>query len=159
TGRIPGRAPVNGMSMTGKSDVDQGGGTAIELDRDSPIPLYLQIKLYLSREIAVWEQHNDKFHTDSELCELFGVSRMTVRQAVQEVVNDGLLKRARGIGTFVVARKIEERLTPEMNFPELWVESGRPVRLEVLTYDTRPCPPSFAEDLGIASGAPVRYIY
>jgi GntR family transcriptional regulator len=145
--------------MTGKSGARKSGGDTIELDRESPIPLYLQIKLYLSRQIAVWAQQNDKFYTDSELCDMFGVSRMTVRQAVQELVDDGLLKRARGIGTFVVARKIEERLTPAMNFPELWFESGRPVRLEVLTYDTRPCPPSFAEDLGIASGAPVRYIY
>jgi len=139
--------------MTVKSGARKSGGETIALDRDSPIPLYLQIKLYLSRQIAVWEQHNDKFYTTAS-CATCSARRMTVRQAVQELVDDALLKRARGIGTFVVARKIEERLTPQMNFPELWVESGRPVRLEVLTYDTRPCPPSFAEDLGIASAAP-----
>jgi GntR family transcriptional regulator len=134
------------------------GGT-VDLDRTSPIPLYLQIKQYLSRQIAVWERHNDKFYTDGELCGMFGVSRMTVRQAVQELVDDGLLKRSRGIGTFVVLRKIEERLSPELDFPEQWAESGRPVRLEVLTYGTQPCPPGFAEDLGIPSESPVRYIF
>ena len=143
--------------MTGRSGAfKSSGGEAVGLDRDSPIPLYLQIKLYLSRQIAVWEQHNDKFYTDSELCELFGVSRMTVRQAVQELVDDGLLKRARGIGTFVVARKIEERLTPIID--NQWAEAGRPVQLEVLTYATRPCPAGIAEDLGIAANAPVRYV-
>src|SRR6185369_4401628 len=95
----------------------------VDLDRRSPIPLYLQIKQYLARQISVWERHNDKFFTDGELCDMFGVSRMTVRQAVQDLVDDGLLKRSRGIGTFVVARKIEERLAPQLDFPEQWDES------------------------------------
>ncbi|MBV9521537.1 MAG: GntR family transcriptional regulator, partial [Alphaproteobacteria bacterium] len=72
--------------------------TDAELDRGSPIPLYMQIKQYLSRQIGAWERHDEKFYTDADLCELFGVSRMTVRQAVQELVDEGLLKRARGIG-------------------------------------------------------------
>src|ERR1700739_1354301 len=97
----------------------------VKLDRVSPIPLYLQIKQYLSRQIAVWERHNDKFYTDSELCDMFGVSRVTVRQSVQERVDDGLLKRSRGIGTFVVERRVEERLSPQIGFPDHWVESGR----------------------------------
>lgn len=131
----------------------------INLDRGSPIPLYLQIKQYLSRQIAVWELHNDKFYTDNELCEMFGVSRMTVRQAVQELVDDGHLKRSRGIGTFIIARKIEERLTPVMDFRREWTTSGQPIRLEVLKYETRPCPAGFAEDLGIPRSSPVRYIF
>ena len=137
---------------------DSTGGL-VDLDRSSPIPLYLQIKQYLSRQIAVWERHNDKFYTDGDLCNMFGVSRMTVRQAVQELVDDGLLKRARGIGTFVVTRKIEERLSPSLDPPEEWDQAGRPVRLEVLSYGTQPCPPGFAEDLNIEAAAPVRYIF
>jgi GntR family transcriptional regulator len=137
--------------------VDAGG--TVGLDRASPIPLYLQIKQYLSRQISVWERHNEQFYTDGDLCNMFGVSRMTVRQAVQSLVDDGLLKRSRGIGTFVVARKIEERLAPGLEFPLQWDETGRPVRLEVMTYETQPCPAGFAEDLGIESSAPVRYIF
>jgi GntR family transcriptional regulator len=137
----------------------EDAGGMVDLDRASPIPLYLQIKQYLSRQIAVWERHNQQFYTDGDLCNMFGVSRMTVRQAVQSLVDDGLLKRSRGIGTFVVARKIEERLGPGREFPVQWDETGRPVRLEVLTYETQPCPPGFAEDLGIESAAPVRYIF
>jgi GntR family transcriptional regulator len=148
--------------MTDQGETRRDGDPAdgvVELDRGSPIPLYLQIKQYLARQIAVWERQNDKFYTDSDLCDMFGVSRMTVRQAVQELVDDGLLKRSRGIGTFVVGRKIEERLTPLMDFRQLWVESGRPIRLEVLKYETQPCPAGFAEDLGIPRNAPVRYIF
>ncbi len=150
------------MLMTDQGETRRDGDPAdgvVEFDRGSPIPLYLQIKQYLARQISVWERQNDKFYTDSDLCDMFGVSRMTVRQAVQELVDDGLLKRSRGIGTFVVGRKIEERLTPLMDFRQLWVEAGRPVRLEVLKYETQPCPAGFAEDLGIARNAPVRYIF
>jgi GntR family transcriptional regulator len=130
----------------------------IELDRASPVPLYLQIKQFLSREIAVWERRNDKFYTDSELCDMFQVSRMTVRQAVQELVDDGLLKRSRGVGTFVVAHRLEERLSP-LGGRSVWAEAGRPIRLELLNYEAVPCPAGFAEDLGIARSAPVRYIF
>jgi GntR family transcriptional regulator len=128
-----------------------------KLDRSSPIPLYMQIKQYLARQIAVWEQRNAKFFTDAELCEMFGVSRMTVRQAVQELVDDGFLKRARGIGTFVVARALVEQLTPAVD--DQWTAAGRPVDLEVLAYETQPCPAGFADDLDIDRNAPVRYIF
>jgi GntR family transcriptional regulator len=148
------------VTTTDDVDVADRTGAAssdpIELDRGSPIPLYMQIKQYLARQISVWEQRDDRFFTDAELCDMFGVSRMTVRQAVQELVDDGLLKRARGIGTFVVARKIEERLTPIID--NQWAAAGRPVQLEVLTYATRPCPAGIAEDLGIAANDPVRYV-
>jgi GntR family transcriptional regulator len=130
----------------------------VALERDSPIPLYLQIKQHLAREIAAAEGPGGKFHTDSELCAMFGVSRMTVRQAVQELVDDGLVKRARGIGTFVVARPAAARRTPLDGFREQWQADGRPMRIELLAYQTIPCPPGFAEDLAVARNAPVRYV-
>ncbi|HZS83273.1 MAG TPA: GntR family transcriptional regulator [Stellaceae bacterium] len=136
---------------------DEVSEDAALLDRDSPIPLYMQIKQYLARQIAVWGQRSDKFFTDAELCEMFGVSRMTARQAVQELVDEGMLKRARGIGTFVVARKVEEQLTPVID--DQWNAAGRPIDLDLLAYEMQPCPTGFADDLGIAAGAPVRYVF
>ena len=59
----------------------------------------------------------------------------------------------------MIAQEEEERLGPGLEFPTQWDETGRPVRLEVLTYETQPCPPGFAEDLGIETTAPVRYIF
>jgi GntR family transcriptional regulator len=86
------------------------------LERESPVPLYLQIKEHLVRDIAAAGARRDKFYTDSELCAKFRVSRMTVRQAVQELVNDGLVKRARGIGTFIVARRGGEGMVSPGDF-------------------------------------------
>src|SRR5260221_719626 len=81
-GRMPSRAPPGRVSMTDKSGARKSGGETIELDRDSPIPLYLQIKLYLSRQIAVWAQQNDKFYTHSELCDMFDLSQADAASSI-----------------------------------------------------------------------------
>ncbi len=102
------------------------------LDRQSPLPLYEQIKRRVLTMILSWQQEDERFHTDLELSEQFGVSRMTVRQAVQELVEEGFLRRVRGLGTFVCAPKIDEQFTPSMDFLDQWAMKGRPLSLRVL---------------------------
>lgn len=147
------------MSSNNPMAQDGEASQPVELERDSPVPLYLQIKEHLAQDIAAAGVRRDKFYTDSELCAMFRVSRMTVRQAVQELVNDGLVKRARGIGTFIVTRRPPEGTTPPVDFREQWEAEGRPMAVELLSYETRPCPPGFAEDLGIPRNAPVRFVF
>ncbi len=72
------------------------------IDRSSPIPLYYQLAQKLEEEIVLGKyKPNDKFPTDMELSEKFDVSRITVRQALSELISKGLLVRERGRGTFV----------------------------------------------------------
>jgi GntR family transcriptional regulator len=104
------------MNHHGEMPSQQRVSRVIALERGSPIPLYMQIKQHLAGEIAAGDPGSDKFYTDSELCNMFGVSRMTVRQAVQELVAEGLVKRSRGVGTFVLGRQLEEHLTPLVAF-------------------------------------------
>ncbi|MEJ0071858.1 MAG: GntR family transcriptional regulator [Pseudomonadota bacterium] len=54
------------------------------------------MKQRLLAQIATWDVADDRFFTDEQLCQRFGVSRLTVRQAVQSLVEDGFLVRARG---------------------------------------------------------------
>lgn len=129
-----------------------------KLDRASPIPLYVQIKQRLLAMIATWNERDNRFYGDNELCQMFGVSRMTVRQAVRELVNDGFLTRIRGTGTFVAIPKIEERFTPLMNLRDQWASHGRPMQVEVLAFEERRCPADIAALLDIAAESPVRYI-
>jgi len=147
------------MSQHSEASSEQPAGRVIALERGSPVPLYRQIKQHLVGELAAADPRSDKFYTDSELCSMFGVSRMTVRQAVQELVAEGLVKRSRGVGTFILGRPLEEHLTPLVAFREQWVASGRPMAVELLTFETRPCPAGFAEDLAIDRNAPVRYVF
>jgi GntR family transcriptional regulator len=118
----------------------------------------MQIKQHLAREIADWPLDAPQFYTDGELCRMFGVSRMTVRQAVQDFVEEGLLKRRRGAGTFVAARKFEERFAPLVDADLDWADGDRPARIEVLTFEIQPCPDAMAPSLGVEPGEPVRYI-
>jgi GntR family transcriptional regulator len=128
------------------------------LDRASPLPLYAQIKQRLLALIATWDAADDRFFTDEQLCQRFGVSRLTVRQAVQSLVEDGFLVRARGTGTTVRRDKIEEHFSPRMNFLDEWASRGLNMRAEMLAFDRIPAPAAIAAALKLRPGTRVRYI-
>ncbi len=72
------------------------------VEANSVIPLYKQIVRVLSDSIANGTYRpGDKLPTEAELIEQFGVSRITVRSAIKEMEDAGLVERARGKGTFV----------------------------------------------------------
>lgn len=72
------------------------------VDRDSPIPAYFQIAIDLRRRISGGEwRADDQLPSEPELAIQYDVSRMTMRQAVAELVKEGILVRRRGNGTFV----------------------------------------------------------
>jgi GntR family transcriptional regulator len=66
------------------------------------IPRYYQLKEILEKRIQAGEfQAGDKFPTDDELCQEYGLSRGTVRRAVEMLIGAGLLRREQGRGTFL----------------------------------------------------------
>ncbi len=74
------------------------------LDRNSPIPLYFQIAENLKQAIEDGTlKPGERLDNELDLTERLGVSRPTVRQAVQRLVEQGLVVRRRGLGTVVVA--------------------------------------------------------
>lgn len=128
------------------------GQLARPLDRTSPLPLYAQIKQRLIGLIANWDSPDRRFFSDEELCEQFLVSRDTVRQALSELVREGLLTRSRGLGTFVSLRKVEERFEPGMNFLQQWAANGTPMQPNVLAFERRPADDTVAGLLEIKPG-------
>jgi len=84
----------------------QGGaaaGPAQQLDRTSRVPLYHQLFMILRREIVDGNlKHGDFLPTESELGELYQVSRVTVRKAVDRLVYHNLVSRRQGRGTVVL---------------------------------------------------------
>lgn len=71
-----------------------------ELDRDSALPLWAQVLTHLRQRIAAGE-FTQRFPTDHQLVDEYGVSRHTIREAVRRIQEDGILDRRRGRGTFV----------------------------------------------------------
>jgi multiple sugar transport system substrate-binding protein len=73
-----------------------------EIDKNVPIPLYYQLKQMIKRKIESGEfKPGDRLPTEQELCEMFGISRTPVRQALTELTYEGILYRRPGLGTFV----------------------------------------------------------
>jgi GntR family transcriptional regulator len=76
--------------------------TSMDINTKSPIPLYIQLKELLVRQIRRGELHpHDRLPSERELSERYGISRMTVRQALQLLVKEGVLYTAAGKGTYV----------------------------------------------------------
>lgn len=128
------------------------------LDRASPLPLYAQIKQRLIGLILRWDQPDQRFYSDEQLCAFFCVSRDTVRQALSELVREGMLTRSRGLGTFVSVRKLEERFGPGMDFIRQWEAAGTPIQATRLVFDRREADEQVAAALEIEAGAPILFI-
>src|SRR4051794_1129490 len=114
--------------------------TSVTLNRDSPLPLYAQVKRALQVKLMSWPAENDRFYTDEELQRIFGVSRATVRQALTELEEEGLVRRRQGFGTFVNRDKIEESFAARNDFSSQWAQSGRSLHVANLNVTRRPCP-------------------
>jgi len=74
-------------------------------------PLYKQLKDVLKQKITAGEfKPGEALPGERQLMETYGVSRVTVRQAIAELVNEGLLYRQHGKGTFIAPKRIERPL-------------------------------------------------
>ena len=107
----------------------------VAIDRDSPVPLYHQLSEQLSASIADGRlQPGDPFENEVALAERLRLSRPTVRRAIQEMVDQGLLVRRRGLGTRVANRKVHRRA----ELTSLWDDlrrAGRHPRTTILTHE------------------------
>lgn len=80
------------------------------LDKNTPVPLYYQLKQCIIRMIEEGIlQVGDMLPTENELCDHLGISRPTVRQALNELMSEGLVTRQKGRGSFVSRPKIDAR--------------------------------------------------
>lgn len=109
------------------------------LDRASVIPLYHQLYEILRSHITsgIW-QPGDMIPPESELKRQYGVSQITVRQALNILVDNGLIYRQRGQGTFVAKPMITSNLTHIINFAEDMRQRGLEPHTEVLDTQISP---------------------
>ncbi len=94
---------------------------------------YELIADYLKGLVAKAEP-GDRLPSEAELCERFDVSRMTARQAVQVVANDGLIERRRGAGTFVRAHPVPRDLGSPLSFSGSMRARGMTASSETLEW-------------------------
>lgn len=121
--------------------------------RDSKLPLYHQLYEILRRNIVHGDwQPGDMLPPESELIDQYQVSRITVRQALETLVNEGLIYRERGRGTFVSHPTVEQGLTGIISFTEDMRQRGFQPSIKILATGLISAPKEIAERLQIEPG-------
>lgn len=102
------------------------------------IPYYLQIAQIIRNKIVKGQYPvNAKLPTEEEIVKMYGVSRMTARHAVTQLVNEGLVYRIHGKGAFVARTKVERNLNKMKGFFEEMKELGLNPSSKILQFSRR----------------------
>jgi len=124
-----------------------------QINRHSKLPLYHQLYEILRKTIKRGEWlPGDLIPAESELIEMFEVSRTTVRQVLDMLVNEGLIYRQRGRGSFVAHPTLEQGLVRIINFTEDMQQRGFLPASLVLSSDLVAAPIDIAEKLQVPAG-------
>ncbi|CAM4120929.1 GntR family transcriptional regulator [Helcobacillus massiliensis] len=127
----------------------------IEIDKSSPIPLYLQLAQSIQGAIDRGElAPGDRIENEVSLSRRLGVARPTVRQGIQELVDKGMLVRKRGVGTQVVESHVNRPMALTSLYDDLR-ESGKNPTTDVLEYRIAPADRQTASRLLLEEGAHV----
>jgi GntR family transcriptional regulator len=120
------------------------------------VPLYQQVADRLRRKIDAGEYAiGAQLPPEEALCAEFGVSRITVRAALSQLVDARLLWRQRGKGTFVAPPPVEHQLIRLTDFVEDMTAAGLHATSRVLSLGEEPATEEAAMQLGVPAGAPV----
>ncbi|MGI8435146.1 MAG: GntR family transcriptional regulator [Nocardioidaceae bacterium] len=130
----------------------------LSVDRSSPVPLYFQVAEQLERAITGGTLiAGERISNEIALAEQLGLSRPTMRQAIQTVVDKGLLVRKRGVGTQVVQSQVRRPLELTSLQDDL-VRAGREPHTEVLGLERVEADAVSADDLQVRVGTPLWYL-
>jgi GntR family transcriptional regulator len=128
----------------------------MKLRREAPTPLYLQLKNALVADIDAGQyKPHQRLLSERELGEKFKVSRMTVRQALNEMIREGILYTQVGKGTFVSESKIDQQLRNLTGFSQEITTRGARPSSKVLSAEVVPASAHMASVLKVMQGAEV----
>lgn len=120
------------------------------IESGSTQPLYLQIKTALAGRIMDGDyQPHERLPSESELMKVFGVSRITVRQALRDLHREGLVFSVQGKGTFVAKPKAVQSVQRLQGFGESMMPQGYETSTRVIDLREARPPQDVAEALGI----------
>ena len=126
----------------------------------APVPKYYRVKATVLARIAdgTWPP-GSLLPAEPDLCQEFGVSRITVRKAISDLVHEGKVQTVQGKGTFVARPKVGERFVQRaFGIYEDMERRGLRLTTEVLRQEAIPAPEDVAARLGLRPGEPVHII-
>lgn len=121
--------------------------------RESPA-LYQEIEQWLRAKVMAGRE-GDALPSEADLAAQFGVSRMTSRQAMQNLASEGLVRRQRGSGTFIAPRPMHRHAGPLMNFTSDMRRRGLAASSKLISAELREGTQSETESLRLPQGARV----
>ncbi|WP_067783002.1 GntR family transcriptional regulator [Actinomyces vulturis] len=127
----------------------------IDLDRSSPVPLYFQISEPIARAITSGTlAPGTRLEDELSMSRRLNISRPTARQALQRLVDRGLLTRRRGVGTIVAPAHVHRPMELTSLHSDL-VKAGHSVTTVVINYSEHPASEEEAEHLEVATDTPI----
>ena len=128
------------------------------LDRSGPIPLYFQVSQRLENAIMDGTlPAGARLENEVALGERLRLSRPTIRRAIQDLVDKGLLVRRRGIGTQVVHGRVTRGVELTSLYEDLQ-QSGKKPSTQILSVDVRKANELIADRLAVPEGSPVLHV-
>lgn len=125
----------------------------MKLNNTSQKPLYLQLKEIIKEDIYRGSyKAGQQLPPESELCNTYGVSRITTRRAIADLVEEGILHRKQGKGTFVRESKVSRELISVGGFSELTTASGKTPSSQILSSAVMEADEALAGTLQIGTG-------
>ena len=129
------------------------------IDRNSPVPLYHQLSEILLSQIASGLfRPGDAIPTEKELIRTYGLSRITVREAIEELVKRGYVRREQGRGTFVAPPRIQRGVARLTSFSEEIAARGMRPGSRLLTLRQESATGRVAKELQVEEGTPVWFV-
>jgi GntR family transcriptional regulator len=123
------------------------------LHRSSPEPLYRQLAEHLETAIRSGQlKHGDRLESESLLSERFAVSRITVRQAIEELVRKQIVVRKQGKGTFVTQPTVKHDLRRLHGLLASLFSQAETASTKLLRYEQAAAPREITELLGLRAG-------
>lgn len=122
----------------------------------SPVPLYMQIKEILRDRIldGTYRAH-EQMPSESDLMQAFGVSRITVRQALGDLQKEGIIFKIHGKGTYVSKPKAFQNIGQLQGFGEAMSRLGYETFSRVVGVKELPAGPAVGPRLGTAENEPI----
>jgi GntR family transcriptional regulator len=137
--------------QTEVSELMERRTTSVErIDRRTPVPLYFQIAEQLRDEMRDRKMRpGDLLTTDERVQQEFGVSRATARKAIDELVDEGLIERVTGKGTFLTKPRLQVPLPLMLSFTEELERRGMRPRTQIVSVGWVPAGERARHALGI----------
>lgn len=122
-----------------------------KVDKDSKVPLHIQLSSIIKEMIETEELQVGQFlMSERDICKYQEISRMTVNKAILSLVNEGLLDRHQGKGTFVPYKKKKHRYQKLEGFTEIMTKRGYQVENKLLVFNLDTQSPKVREKLNVS---------